>query len=98
VFDYAVHVNGTAELPDPGLKQGCIVNRAILKNRLLALLNFERPTLNGHVPLDQKVFEVFLVNAVMSTGKPESLEPIALDPFQYRALANLAVSGDILRC
>jgi hypothetical protein len=62
----------------------------------LLLLNFERPTLDGHVPFYEEVFEVFPIDTIVSAGKPESLETVALDPFQYGALAHLAISRDIL--
>lgn len=60
------------------------------------LLYLERPAFNGHIPLNQEVFKVFPINAVMAAGEPEGLEPVALDPFQHRAFAYLAISGDVL--
>jgi hypothetical protein len=62
----------------------------------LSFLFDEGPAPDGHVPCGQEGSEILFVNPVMSAGQPESFEPIALDPFQYRAFAYLAVSGYVL--
>jgi hypothetical protein len=56
----------------------------------------ERPSSDRHIPPFEEVFEVFFIDAVVPAGQAESLEPIALYPFQDRTLAYLAVVRDIL--
>jgi len=56
----------------------------------------EGPAPDGHVPPDQEGSEILFVNPVMPGGQPESFEPVALYPFQYRAFAYLTVSGYVL--
>jgi hypothetical protein len=55
----------------------------------------EKPVVDRHVPLFQEVPEVFFIDAVVPAGESESFKPAALNPFEYRALADLAVVGDV---
>ena len=66
-----------------------------LSFQLLSVFIIEWPSLDGHVPLFEEVLKVFFIDSVVSAGQAERFQPVALYPFQYRALAYLAVNRDV---